>query len=147
VAFTKGPVLAVGARDGTVRFWDAATGSPLSGPIPATTGIAQQLSASRDGGLVAASGDDGSLVLLDAVHYRRLGAALPPLAGLSCWPVLAVMDSRRARLVAVYSNGEASVWPLDPANWRARACAVPSRHLTPAEWRLYLGARPYQPTC
>jgi WD40 repeat protein/DNA-binding SARP family transcriptional activator len=147
VAFTRGPVLAVGARDGSVRFWDAATGAPLSGPIPATTGIVQQLSASRGGGLVAASGDDGSLVLLDAAHYRRLGAALPPPAGLSGYPVLAVVDSRLARLVAVYQNGEASVWPLDPAQWLARACAVPSRNLTPAEWRLYLGARPYQPAC
>jgi WD40 repeat protein len=27
VAFTRGPVLAVGARDGSVRFWDAATGT------------------------------------------------------------------------------------------------------------------------
>lgn len=148
VAFTMGPVLAVGARDGSVRFWDAATGTPLSGPIPATTGAVQQLSASRGGGLVAASGDDGSLVLLDAAHYRRLGAALPPLAGEGGSPgVLAVVDSRRARLVAVYGNGEASVWPLDPAKWLARACAVPGRRLAPAEWRLYLGARPYQPAC
>ena len=147
VAFTRGSVLAVGARDGTVRFWDAATGKPLSGAIPGTTGIAQQLSASRDGGLVAASGDDGSLVLLDAAHYRRLGAALPPPAGTSETPVLAVVDSSRARLVAVYSNGEAAVWPLDPARWLARACAVPGRRLTPTEWRLYLGALPYDPAC
>jgi len=147
VAFTKGSVLAVGARDGTVRFWDAATGKPLSGSLPGTTGVVQQLSASRDGGLVAASGDDGSLVLLDAAHYRRLGAALPPPAGLSGNPVLAVVDSRQARLVAIYSNGEAAVWPLDPARWLARACAVPGRRLTPAEWRLYLGALPYHPAC
>jgi WD40 repeat protein/DNA-binding SARP family transcriptional activator len=147
VAFTRGSVLAVGARDGTVRFWDAATGKPVSAPLPGTTGFAQQLSASRDGGLVAASGDDGSLVLLDAAHFRRLGAALPPPAGLSGSPVLAVVDSRRARLVSIYSNGKASVWPLAPARWLARACAVPGRHLTPAEWRLYLGARPYEPAC
>jgi len=147
VTFTRGTVLAVGARDGTVRFWDAATGTPLSGPIPGTTGVAQQLSASRDGGLVAASGNDGSLVLLDAVDYGRLGAALPPPAGLAGTSVLAVVDSRAAKLVAIYPNGEASVWPLAPASWLARACAVPSQHLTPAEWRLYLGARPYQPAC
>jgi WD40 repeat protein len=147
VAFTKGSILAIGARDGSVRFWDAATGEPVSGPIPATTGIAQQLSAGRDGGLVAASGDDGSLVLLDAAHYRRLGPALPPPVGLSGSPVLAVVESRRARLVAVYSNGKAAVWPLAPAQWLARACAVPGQHLTPAEWRLYLGARPYDPAC
>src|SRR5262249_59092859 len=54
VAFTRGSVLAVAARDGSVRFWDAATGKPVSGPIPATTGMAQQLSASRDGGPIAA---------------------------------------------------------------------------------------------
>jgi WD40 repeat protein len=147
VAFTRGSVLAVGARDGAVRFWDAATGKPLSGPLPGTTGIAQQLWASRGGGLVAASGDDGSLVLLDAAHYRRLGAALPPPAGTTETPVLALVDSSRARLVAVYSNGEAAVWPLDPVRWLARACAVPGRHLTPAEWRLYLGALPYDPAC
>jgi len=147
VAFTRGSVLAVGARDGTVRFWDAATGKPVSDSIPGTTGVVQQLSASRDGGLVAASGDDGSLVLFDAAHYRRLGAALPPPPGTTETPVLAVVDSSRARLVAVYSNGEAAVWPLDPARWLARACAVPGRRLTPAEWRLYLGALPYHPAC
>jgi WD40 repeat protein/DNA-binding SARP family transcriptional activator len=147
VVFTRGSVLAVGARDGTVRFWDAATGKPASGPIPGTSGAVQQLSASRDGRLVAASGDDGSLVLLDAAHYRRLGAALPPPAGLSGWPVFAVVDSRMARLVAVYSNGRATVWPLTPVRWLTRACAVPGRPLTLAEWRLYLGALPYHPVC
>ncbi len=81
------------------------------------------------------------------MEYRRLGPALPPPAGTSETPVLAVVDSSRARLVAVYSNGEAAVWPLDPARWLARACAVPGRRLTPTEWRLYLGALPYDPAC
>jgi WD40 repeat protein len=147
VAFTRGSVLAVGARDGSVRFWDAATGKPVSDSISGTTGYVQQLSASRDGRLVAASGDDGSLVLLDAAHYRRLAAALPPPAGTTETPVLGMVDSSRARLVAIYSNGEAAVWPLDPARWLARACAVPGRHLSPAEWRLYLGTLPYDPAC
>ena len=145
VEFARGPVLAVGARDGTVRFWNAGTGQPVSGPIPAVTGIVQQLSASRDGMLVAASGDDGSLVLLNAVSYQRLGTALPPPPGGTT--VFAVVDSRRARLVAVYGNGIAAVWPLDPSAWMARACSVPSGRLSRADWRLYLGARPYSPAC
>jgi WD40 repeat protein len=145
VAFTHGHVLAIGGRDGSVRFWDAASGVPLSGPIPAITGVVQQLSVSRDGTLLAAAGDDGSLVLVDADSYQRLGAALPAPPG--DLPVLAVVDSRHARLIAVYTTGPATVWRLEPGAWLARACGVPDRRLTRAEWRLYLGARPYAPAC
>src|SRR5262249_29245671 len=138
-------VLATGGRDGTVRFWDAVSAKPLSDPIPADTGVVQQLSVSRDGKLLAAAGDDGSLVLVDANSYRRLGAALPEAPGGP--PVLAAIDSRHARLMAVSSSGSLTVWRLEAAGWLARACSVPGRTLTRAEWRLYLGARPYAPAC
>jgi WD40 repeat protein len=145
VAFTHGHVLAIGGRDGSVRFWDAASGVPLSGSIPAITGVVQQLSVSRDGTLLAAAGDDGSLVLVDADSYQRLGVALPSQPGDP--PVLATVDSRHTRLIAVYTTGSATVWRLEPAAWLARACGVPDRRLTRAEWRLYVGARPYAPAC
>jgi len=38
-------------------------------------------------------------------------------------------------------------YPLDPATWSARACAVSGRDLTEDEWARYLPDRPYRPAC
>jgi hypothetical protein len=37
--------------------------------------------------------------------------------------------------------------PLRPAAWVATACAIAGQPLTLAEWREYVGDRPYRPTC
>ena len=38
-------------------------------------------------------------------------------------------------------------YPLDPATWSARACAMAGRSLTEAEWSRYLPDRSYGPAC
>ncbi|MFP4436001.1 MAG: hypothetical protein ACLFVO_02035 [Chloroflexaceae bacterium] len=32
-------------------------------------------------------------------------------------------------------------------SWKSRACRIANRNLTAAEWRRYLGDRPYEQTC
>ena len=38
------------------------------------------------------------------------------------------------RLYAVYENGIAFRWEVDPAGWRGRACAITGGGLTPEQW-------------
>lgn len=144
VAFLGGTALAVGGRDGDVRLWDASLGAARSDPVAGTTGIASTLSTDNSGRLLAVSGYDGSLVLIDTQSRSPVGTALPGPQG---FPVAAVIDSGRSRLLAVYANGTAAVWDLDPASWLRRACTVPGRRLTREEWASYLGDRPYAPAC
>ena len=48
---------------------------------------------------------------------------------------------------ALYDNGTAMVWDVDPNRWKERACAVASRSLTREEWEKLLPRRGYQPAC
>ena len=48
---------------------------------------------------------------------------------------------------AVYDNGRATLWNLDPADLQRRACAVAGRRLTRAEWAAALPGRSYAPAC
>jgi hypothetical protein len=52
------------------------------------------------------------------------------------------------RMLAIaFQDGRVLLWDLDPASWRARACAVAGRRLTEQEWEDFLPGRPYQPYC
>jgi hypothetical protein len=52
------------------------------------------------------------------------------------------------RMLAIaFQDGPVLLWDLDPASWRARACAVAGRRLTEQEWEDFLPGRPSQPYC
>lgn len=144
VAFLDGTTLAVGGRDGDVRLWDAARADPLTEPIAASTGIATGLAVDASRQLLAVSGYDGSLVLIDTQSHNQVGTPLPGPGG---FPVDAALDSRHSRLVAVYGNGKATSWDINPTVWLRRACEVPGRQLTRQEWAANLGDQTYAPAC
>ena len=52
-----------------------------------------------------------------------------------------------SQLAAAAPSGSVLVWDVNPASWRARACAVAGRTLTRAEWDEFLPGRPYQAGC
>jgi hypothetical protein len=102
----------------------------------------------NEGHQLAVWGDVGVLV---GAHARERGLGELPAAGLALpgperWSVLG-FDPGGNRLAALYDNGTALVWDVNPENWRKRACAVVGRPLTREEWEELLPRRSYQPAC
>ena len=70
-----GRVILTGSDDRTARFWDAATGRPLSPPLE-HTGFVQKHAFSPDGRLAATGCDDGSVRLWDTATGQAVGPVL-----------------------------------------------------------------------
>jgi WD40 repeat protein len=96
-----------------------------------------------DGSMLATSGSDGATTLWDVRSGRRIGAPLtgPPN------PVVAAFDPTGHTLATAFQDGTVLLWDVNPASWLKRACAVAGRRLSQQEWRDFLPARPYQPSC
>ncbi len=70
-----GRAILTGSRDGTARFWDAATGRPLRPPIEHGDQVVF-VAISPDGRRVATGGSDGKARLWDAATGRPIGQPL-----------------------------------------------------------------------
>jgi len=52
-----------------------------------------------------------------------------------------------SRLFAVYDNGRASRWEVDPAAWRRQACLVAGGDLSPEQWARIVPEQDYISVC
>jgi len=140
-----GRVLASGSRDRTIRLWDSATGQPIGSPLEGHTNYVQSVAFSPDGALLASGSRDETVRLWDTTAWLPLGAPLDwhatPGRESDAW-VYAVAFSPDARTLASASwDHTVGLWDVT-FDWRARACAIANRNLSPAEWRRYLGDAP-----
>ncbi|MEO8476883.1 MAG: adenylate/guanylate cyclase domain-containing protein [Actinomycetota bacterium] len=138
-----GRTLATGGTSGVVRLWDVASGRQIAHFLAAAGGV---LSVVFDptGQLIATGGTDGSTRLWDAATGNQFGATFPGLDNV--WDA-ASFTPDGSRLVVVYSNGQAFLWPARWQAWAAQACAVAGRDLTTAEWKAFIPDRPYEHVC
>jgi WD40 repeat protein len=84
-----GRTLASGGEDGTIRFWDPATGEPVGEPLTGHRGGVWSVAYSPDGRMLASGGEDGSVRLWDPRTGQRLAPVLATVPGGPSHPVLA----------------------------------------------------------
>jgi WD40 repeat protein len=137
-----GTTVVTAGESNTQRLWDLSTRKPvdiaLRGPPHTST-----VDLSADGRTLVAAGT-GLVSMWDVATATVLGTSfVDPGSG----QLAASFTPNGRRLFIVSETGEAWAWDVDPASWKARACAVAGRNLTPAEWNVYIPDRPYRATC
>jgi WD40 repeat protein len=143
LAFTPdGRTLATGGLEGKVLLWDTRTGSQLGPPLAGHGSPVGAATFSPDGRVLATV--DGEAVLWDVASRKQIGIALPARTP---GPHALAFLPGGGQLAAASPSGSVLVWNVDPAAWRARACAVAGRTLARQEWQEFLPGRPYQDVC
>jgi len=125
------PMAISGGRDGTVRVWDLATGTPVGDPLTGHTDWVTAVAAAElDGRPVAISGSgDQTVRLWDLARHRAMRHHLRRIQLRHAAPVLAaVLIQRRDRinLITGCTDGLSQAWDL--AAWR-----VLSRTIVPGQ--------------
>lgn len=138
-----GKLIAVGDSSGNVVLWDAVQQTRVGEPLSAGAGIVTSLDFDPSGTALVTASADGQFRLWDVTTRKLIGAPLPASPGV----VSASFFPDGKHVVGVSGTGTGVVWNVAPAAWRARACLVANRNLTPDEWRRFLPERSYRTVC
>ena len=109
----------------------------------AHAGFVISVDADPTGQMLATGSSDGTTRLWDLHTGRPIGAPLPGEP--NRW--VAARFLAGGALAAVYDDGRAWRWDVRPSAWKAHACRVAGRSLTPEEWRELLPGQAYAPAC
>jgi WD40 repeat protein len=137
--------LAAGNADGTIRLWDAASGSPTSRPLTGPAGPVTSVAFSPDSTTLASASPDHTVRLWDLATSRPIGAPLTGHTG----PVTSVAFSPNGTTLATGSTDHTvRLWDVAYlVNVVPHLCASAGRSLTRAEWERYAPGLAYQRLC
>lgn len=141
---TDGTLLAAGDRDYLVRIWDVRTGEPTMPPLAGHTHWVLSAAFSPDGTTLATGSRDGTIILWDVVTGRMLASPLD--AQDEGWVIALAYVNNGEHLLAGSTTGVVR-WDAGLTTWRADACTLVGRNLTPDEWARYLPDLAYRETC
>jgi len=128
-----GSLLATGSFDGSVQLRDGRTLRTLGPSIPTNGIVVDGIAFTPDGRLLAVADVLSTVRLVDVASHQPIGDAFVG-AGVS-----APSFRPDGRVLALSESGGAALVTLDIAEWRADACRLAGRNLTPAESREHLG--------
>ncbi len=133
-------VVAARASDDSVRVVDTSDGRVTVLPVNSEPQEPHMLSDSR----FMLQTREGQYELWDAAGPTRIGALADPGPYATTSPSVARDESH----VWIVLDGAWTWIPLDPREWRDRACTLAGRSLTEQEWRDFVpGERPYNDAC
>ena len=140
-----------------MRVWRVADQRSAYPPLTGHTGPITGASFDPGGSFLATTGLLGGTRLWDpatGLGYgdELVGTAVPAsLLPSFDLPFLGLRNSFSpdGKLLAVAGvETRATLWDVDPAVWRRRACAIVGRNLSREEWKLYRpSGTPYRATC
>jgi WD40 repeat protein len=96
---------------------------------------------SPDGTTLASASADETIRLWDVATGQQIGE---PLQGHTDGVNSMAFSPDGTTLASASADETIRLWDMD---WHARACRAAGRNFTAAEWRQYLGYRPYTKTC
>lgn len=138
--------LAIGVDTGLVFVADVETGELSGEPAHLHSSFVGQVEWLPDNRTVVSTGNDTHLVLYDADRGLRR-ARMPVAVDGSDEGQTYLLRAGLDEVSALTRQRPGRTYSLDPAEWRARACAVAGRDLSRDEWSRYLPDREYEPTC
>jgi len=126
---------------GIARLVDVDSRTDVSPPFTAVSGLTFW-NLSADGHVAIVAGQHGGVRLYDLQTGAPIGDPFPgnfPLTLGTPTP------DGRSLIVLGFPN---TIWDIDPASWREKACTVAGRNLTKREWQQYMPVdEPYRAVC
>jgi WD40 repeat protein len=128
-------LLATGAFNGTIHFYDAATLRRAGDPLTGSTAFPAQMQFTRDGRTLAMTALDSTLRVYDVESRRQVGVPVP----VSSFGMVVAPDGQQ---IAITTDRGVQRLRVDTDALRRAACDAAGRNLTTAEWRQYIGGTP-----
>jgi WD40 repeat protein len=94
-----------------------------------------------------ATGSNQRVILWDVTQPGSAEQLGQPLTG-HIDTVFSIAFSPDGQTMATGSADKRVIlWDMDPESWKAKACRKANRKMSEAEWRRFMGERPYRKTC
>lgn len=129
---------AIGCSGCAVIVWSLEQNAEV-GRLTGYDGVSGDVAFSPGGDMIASSGD--SAVVLWSTD------GLVPIVDLPADRTEVLFDPMGTVLATGGYGAVVDLWDVSPRSWKTKLCGIAGRSLTPAEWQLYVGERPYEDVC